>query len=253
MPTLDEILTNAQFGDDLEFDFQGNKLKLGDVRKFRGNADADSRTAAAKRQEAERLANDAATLLATLRDTAAAPKKEEVKLDANDWRQDPLYAPVVKELTSIMETNKAIQASIEAQKKTLDQAQAAYALDRMSQEFDRVKDKDGRFKGRTYEEAVQEAVTRKDLDRFGIPTLRNLIDRSQEPDRLEAKYQEGIKKGTEEGEAKARANAPKPGGAAARFHTQKSEKPPIAKLDDLTAEVVAADSEIADIVEGRVQ
>src|ERR1700678_2974704 len=97
MATLQEILANAQLADTTEFEIGGNKLTVTEARKFAAAIEGEKRIAALKRQEAEKLADDAATRIAgrTNQQKRTAAAKPAADANAYDWKTDPLYAPVV--------------------------------------------------------------------------------------------------------------------------------------------------------------
>lgn len=256
MATLNEILEKADLNDDTAFEFGGSKFTVGDVRKLRNSLDAETKTAKQKREEAERLATEAATLLAQLQDATKNKEKKEEKVEAKageDWRDDPFYAPVAKEISAREAEIKAIRDDLIAVKKNFENASAVYAYERMKNQFTAAGDK---IKGKTFEELAQQAIKEKHLDSFGMPTLDPIIERLTEPARREEYATQKVaeaKKEWEAEQARAAANA-KPGSVSRLSVRKEGDKPPIAKLDELTSdkvqEAMANDPEFRKVMEG---
>jgi hypothetical protein len=251
MASLEEILAKADLNDDIAFEFGGSKFTVGDVRKLRKGLDAETKTAKQKREEAEQLAIQAATLLTQLqeaeakaKEAAAARKATEGNNggNANDWRKDPFYAPVAEELARISGTYdtaiKEVRELAGALKKTMDQYSSVYAYERLRAQYDRNADK---LKGKgDFRELAKQAVERKLLDDYGLPTLEPLISELTLPERIAAERKAAVDeaKATWEKEQAARSVASQRPGAAARFSVKKDEKPPIAKIEELSSEKI---------------
>jgi hypothetical protein len=246
--TLQEIIANAQYADNLEFaDANGVKFSMADLRSLARMADGEKQTAAKKRAEAERLASDAAALLQTIEEQAKAATKQTPASTETDWRKDPFYQPIAGEidkLVGLIEKSNNAQAAMQ---KSLDNASAIYALERMRNQFDRVKDK---VKGKTFEELAQQAVKEGVKDNYGLPTLDPIIERLTEPDRMETYAKEKIAEERKKWEQEQAASSASKPGSSARFRTQKSDKPPIAKIEDLNSEVVMNDPDVRAAMEG---
>lgn len=253
MATLKEILDNAAYGDDVNF-VQGDlTMKLGDLREFRKAAEGEKQTAAAKRAEAEKLAREAATLLQSLEEQAkaAAAKTPKEPTPGDDWRKDPFYQPVAQELEKVNGIVEKINAALAAQQKSLDNASAIYALERMRNQFDRVKDK---VKGKTFEELAQQAIKEGSKDNYGLPTLDPIIEKLTEPDRMEEYATKKIEDARKKWEQEQAANMAGKPSSSSRFRNVKSDsKPPIAKIEDLNSEVVMNDPDVRAAMEGTVQ
>src|ERR1700719_141295 len=175
MPSLEDILAKADLNDDIAFEFGGSKFTVGDVRKLRTKLDGETKTAKQKREEAEQLAVQAATLLQQLQEAqgkaaeAAAAKRaaeDNGNAGAADWRKDPFYAPVAEELSRISGTYdtaiKEVKELAGALKKTMDQYSSVYAYERLRAQYDRNADK---LKGKgEFKEVARQTVERKVLD-----------------------------------------------------------------------------------------
>lgn len=253
MPTLKEILDDAQFGDDVQFDFNGNKIPLKELRAMRGNFTREQQEIAAAKSQAEKTALEAATVLAQLLDEKNKTQNSRPAPTAEEWEKDPIYAPILSKYNPLFDTLKTLTATLEAQKKESERIQAIYTIDRMRGEFNRRADKDGRVKGKTFEDLAKEAVNTKSVDSFGIPTIEPLIDRITEPDRREEYAATRIKEERKKWDDEQRAAGSAKPGSSARFRTQKSDKPPIAKIDDLTSDMVMNDPDVLAAMEGKVQ
>jgi hypothetical protein len=245
--TLQEILDNAAYGDDTSF-VQGDlTMKLGDLRAFRKLADGEKQTAAAKRAEAEKLARDAAALLQSLEEQAKRVPQPKNEGNEPDWRKDPFYQPVAAEIDKVNGIVEKINAALAAQQKSLDNASAIYALERMRNQFDRVKDK---VKGKSFEDLAKQAVAEGVKDNYGLPTLDPIIDRLMEPERIKAAQETAVQEARAKWEQEqAAANISKPG-SSARFRNKSDSKPPVSRIEDITSEMVMNDPDVRAAMEG---
>jgi len=117
MPTLQEILNDAQFGDDVQFDFNGNKIPLKELRALKANFTKEQQEIAAKKAEAEKTALEAANVLAQLLEEKGKTVKNTPPPAAEEWEKDPIYQPVLNKFNPVFETLKSISAALESQKK----------------------------------------------------------------------------------------------------------------------------------------
>jgi hypothetical protein len=268
MASLEEILAKADLNDDIAFEFGGSKFTVGDVRKLRKGLDAETKTAKAKREEAEQLAMQAASLLTQLQEAEAKVKEAAAARKglennngggASDWRKDPFYAPVAEELARISGTYdsaiKEVRELAGALKKTMDQYSSVYAYERLRAQYDRNADK---LKGKgEFKDLAKQAVERKLLDDYGLPTLEPLISELTLPERIAAERKAAVDeaKVAWDKEQAARSVASQRPGAAARFSVKKDEKPPISKIEDLSSEkvmeAVANDADFAKVMAGE--
>ncbi len=238
MPTLKEILDNAQFGDDVQFDFNGNKIPLKELRALRANFTSEQQQIAQTRAKAEKDALEAANVLAQLIEQQGKTPKPAAAEGGEEWEKDPLYAPILKKFSPVFDALKQSAAQQAKIAKDLERAQAVYAIDRMRGEFNRRADKDGKVKGKTFKELAEEAVKANSIDEFGAPTLEPIIDRLTEPDRREEYAATRIKEERKKWEDEQRAAGSTKPGSTSRFRTVKSDKAPINKIEDLNSEAV---------------
>jgi choline dehydrogenase-like flavoprotein len=252
MATLQEIIANAQIADTTEFtDASGVKFSVADLRSLSKMAEGEKQTAAQKRQEAERLASQAATLLASLQEQAEKATQKKEPVPGEDWRKDPFYQPVASELDKFNAVVEKLNTTIAAQQKALDNAQAIYALERMRSQYNAAPE--NIRKSMKFEDLAKQAVSEKHVDNYNLPTLEKIIEKATEPDRMNAFAAQKIEEAKKEWQKEqAVAQNAKPG-SQARFRTQKSEKPPIAKIEDLNSEVVMNDPDVRAAFEGTVQ
>ena len=267
MPSLEDILAKADLNDDIAFEFGGSKFTVGDVRKLRTKLDGETKTAKQKREEAEQLAMQAASLLTQLQEAeakakeAAAARKglENNSGGAADWRKDPFYAPVAEELARMSGTYdtaiKEVKELAGALKKTMDQYSSVYAYERLRAQYDSNADK---LKGKgEFKELARQAVERKLLDDYGLPTLEPLISELTLPERIAAERKAAVDeaKVAWDKEQAAKSVASQRPGAAARFQVKKDDKPPIGKIEELNSETVlkgiADDPEFAKAMSGE--
>jgi hypothetical protein len=252
MATLQEIIANAQIADTTEFtDASGVKFSVADLRSLSKMAEGEKQTAAQKRQEAERLAWQAATLLASLEESEKAGKQKEPPAAGEDWRKDPFYQPVATELDKFNAIVEKLNQTMTAQQKALDNAQAIYALERMRSQYNAAPE--NIRKAMKFEDLAKQAVSEKHVDNYNLPTLEKIIEKATEPERMNAFAAQKIEEAKKEWQKEqAVAQNAKPG-SQARFRIQKSEKPPIAKIEDLNSEVVMNDPDVRAAFEGTVQ
>lgn len=252
--TLSELIADAASDDNLELSLaDGTKFKLSDVRGFRNGVESERQAAANARKDAEKTAREAKEIFDAL--SAAreemnknTPKEDGKAAKGSDWKKNPLYDEIVPvfealeaKMTQALESNTRISKSLEL-------SQATYAAERLRREWaESAKD---RPKDAKFEEVVQQVLTRKDVDDFGLPTIGKWLKEVTEPTRMEAYANEKIATAKKEWEkAQHAASIPKPGG---KFQTRKSGDGPIKKLDELTSEIVANDPDIPSI-DGFVQ
>lgn len=247
--TLAELIADAAAADDLEFAGpDGMKIKLADLRGFRSSVTAEETALKAKRAEAERIAKEAEGILGNLKlamtEAEKNKQKNEPEPKAPDWRKNPLYEDLLPVLDALESTGKAAREEAAALKKSLDQSQAIYALERMRRQYAeaKVKPKDKKF-----EEIVTEVLASKELDEMGLPTLEKYLYRVSEPDRLKVATEEAVAAARKEWEKTARAaSIPKPG----MTRTREKTEAPIKDFSQLTSELVSNDPEIVALNEG---
>lgn len=249
MPTLKDILDNAQLADTTEFQIGDSKVTIGEMRTLRTAIDSEKRLAAMERKKAEDLANEAATLLAGLTEQGKRTPTKPADPNAYDWKTDPLYAPVVGELQSILKKAEAAEAAAIATQKSLEQTASVYAYERMRAQYDRLG-----YKDKSFEDLAQQAIASKTYDRFGLPTLDPIIERLTEPTRLKSAADAAVADARKQWEAERNAAAAAPGatsGASARFQTKKSGESPVKHIEDITSEMVAADPDVQAAMRGE--
>lgn len=251
--TLSELIADAAT-EDMEFTGpDGVKVKLSEVRGFRSGVESERQAAATARKEAEKTALEAKSIFDALKAAQDemnknTPKGDDGKAKGSDWRKNPLYDEIVPVFDAL--EAKATQAFERADKltKSLELSQATYAAERLRRQWAEAKD---RPKDAKFEEVVQQVLTRKDVDDFGLPTLDKWLKEATEPTRMEAYANEKVAAAKKEWEKAAHAAAiPKPGG---KFQTRKSGEGPIKKLEELTSETVANDPDIQAAMEGMLQ
>jgi hypothetical protein len=247
--TLAELISDAAAADDFELvAADGTKYKLSEIRGFRSTVTAAENELKTKTANAERVAKEAETILASLQAAQKemeknAPKKEEPK--GSDWRKNPLYEELVPVIEAVEQAAKVARENSDALKKSLDQSQAIYALERMRRQWAeaKVKPKDKKF-----EEVVAEVLGAKELDEMGLPTLEKYLYRTSEPDRIKVATDEAVANARKEWEKTQRAaNIPKPGATHIRAATKDA---PIKNLTELTSELVSQDADIVALNEG---
>lgn len=253
--TLAELLAKADLANDLEFkDAGGNALKLGDLRAFSSSLDTERTSLKNALGEAQKTALEAKNLKESfeqaLQELAKNSPKQEDGKKGPDWRKNPLYEELIPFMDSMEQTVKAANEQVTTLKKSLEQSQAIYSLERMRRQWAEatVKPKD-----KTFEQAAQEILAAKEVDELGLPTMNKYLQRATEPDRIAAAVKEAVDKARTEWDAKQRIASVKPSGNGTKFSTHKSGEPPIKKIDDLTSDVIANDPDIAKLMEGPVQ
>lgn len=258
MPTLQEILDGTGYTDTLEFadSGTGTKFTLGDLRKFRtGSLDLE-RLAGQKKVEAERLAGEAAALLQKLTEDSQTAEKAKAAAAAaaargeEGWRKDPFYLPVVGELEKTAALIQKLVETVEANKRAQDQGMAIMSLYKLRMEYDAKREL---FGDRKFEDVAREVVQSKMVDQYGVATLSPMIDRLGEPSRMKKAADDAVAEARKKWEQEtAMASSTKPG-AGARFRNVKPADRPIAKIEDLTSDLVANDPDVRAAMEGTVQ
>jgi hypothetical protein len=242
--TLSELIADAASADDLVFTGPGGEtFKLSDVRGFHKAVDGETQIAKMRRVEAENAAKEAAQILAALQEAQkqmnAAPSETPENNDADAWKKDPLYAPIVPVFEGLLSRAAELQKTVESTKKALDFSQAVYATERLRRQWAEasVKPKD-----RDFDSVVKEILEAKEVDAFGLPTMERYLHRATEPDRIKAASDAAVAAAKVEWDKTAKAAAvPKPGQFRARV---KPAEAPIKNLSELTSETIANDPDI---------
>lgn len=249
---LAELLGQADLKDDLEFELNGNKFKVGDLKGFRSSVESERTALQKQNKEAERMATEARDLLVAL-DTAMkevqkqnAPTKKEEK---NDWRKNPLYEEILPVLDALESQVKESRTLASETKKALDNAQAIYAAERLRREWAEAQDKPKEAK---FEDVVKEVLGRGDKDSMGMPSLSRWLHDAGEGTRIQRAIDEAVKKNNTDWEQKVRMGAVQKPGSSTKFSTQKAGQPPIKNLTELTSDVVANDPDVMAAMSGEV-
>jgi hypothetical protein len=247
--TLAELIADAAASDDLELTAaDGSKFKLSDVRGFRTGVETERQEAIRLHKQAENDAKEAKTVFDELQKALGEIKKQQEpppKTKNSDWKKNPLYDELVPVIEAAERAAQEARELADGTKKSLELSQAQYMAERLRREWAeaKVKPKDAKF-----EEIVAKVLASKDVDELGLPTLSKYLYQATEGDRIKAAQDEAVAAAKKEWEKAQRASdVPKPG----KFQTLKSEKPPIAKLDELTSAVVANDPDILAAMEGN--
>jgi hypothetical protein len=247
--TLSELIADAAAADDMELALaDGTKYKLSDIRGFRSTVDNEAKGLKQKQAEADRIATEASTILASLqvalKEAEKTAKKEEPK--GSDWRKNPLYEELVPVIEAVEGAARQAREDASNLKKSLDQSQAIYALERMRRQWAEAKVKPN---GKKFEEVVQEVLASKELDEFGLPTVEKYLYRTSEPDRMKAATDEAVAAAKKEWEKQHRADGIAKPGNMTRTRA-KDAKAPIANLSELTSELISNDPDIVSLNEG---
>jgi hypothetical protein len=246
--TLAELIADAAADDNMEFTTaDGTKVKLADIRGFRGVVETERQAAERGRKEAERLAIEAKNIFDSVKaaqDEMNKNREPEKQQKKSRWQDNPLYDELVPEIEALQKIANEASAQTKALKDSLDKSQATYAYERLRREWAEAGVKP---QGKKFEEAVQEVLAAKELDELGMPTLSRWLSRATEPDRIKKATDEAVAAARKEWEKQQRvADIPKPG----KFQTRKSADAPIKKLDELTSDLVGNDPDIIAAMEG---
>jgi hypothetical protein len=247
--TLSELIADAAASDDLEFAGpDGMKVKLADLRGFRSSVETERQGAESARKNAEKTAKEAKDIFDALTAAQAEFKKQNEpppSTKKSDWKKNPLYDELVPVLEAAEAAANEARETANNLKKSLDQSQAIYALERMRRQWAESKVKPS---GKKFEEVVAEVIAAKEFDDLGLPTLDKYLYRTSEPDRIKVATDEAVAAAKKEWEKAQRASdIPRPG----KFQTVKPSDAPIKKIEDLTSAVVSQDPEIAELWETR--
>src|SRR5580692_3178564 len=145
MALTDILNDKSKYADTLEVDFGGEKVSLADLRSLDKSlqqslsdkltaADAREKAAAAKVAELTVLADKTATFLNSQQDPA---QRQAVAPDEWDklYDSDPSYAPVRRRLDALQKKLDDGFSTLDAQKKSLEQAAMIFANDRWDSQF----------------------------------------------------------------------------------------------------------------------
>lgn len=256
--TLQELLDSQGMGDTMELEVGGHKFTLGDIRKYRSErrdaVEKEIRLAEAKRQEAEKNAIEAATLLQQLQDAAKqTPKAPEKKADGGyDFRTDPLFAPLVAhydgQLQKALELAEKSAKEAADLKKSLNETASVYAYERLQREYETAPQS---FRDKyKFDELAKEVITAGEKDRFGLPTISRRVKELTEPDRIAEASAKAVADARKQWESEQAAAAAKPGGAA-RFTNRKNTEPPVKRIEDITSDMVAGDPDVQAAMRGE--
>jgi hypothetical protein len=247
MPTLADILNDAAIADATEFEINGVKGTIGDLRSVRGAAQKELTVAQSKRAEAERLALQAAELMAQLSNQPAIPVKQA---DGTiDWRKDPLYSPLTADIDKALAAAAKAQEVAETAAKNLDQARSVYAYRTLQAEWNAAPES---FRQKNpFKDVAQQAIAAKEIDELGMPTLSRRIREATEPDRISESNKVAVEAARKQWETEQAAAAAKPSATGGRFHTVKNAEKPIQRIEDLNTEAIQNDPDIAAAIRGE--
>ncbi len=248
MPTLQDILDQAAMADATEVTIGDQKFTLADIRGFRGATQKELTAAQSKRAEAERLAVQAAELMAQLSGVQppAAPKPADGSFD---WTKDPLWAPVVPEIQKAMAAATKAQEAADAATARLGKAESIYAIKILRAEYDAAPE--SFRKANSFKDIASQAVAAKELDELGMPTLSRRIREATEPDRISEASKAAVEAARKQWETEQAAAAAKPSATGGRFHTVKNAEKPIQRIEDLNSEAIQNDPDIAAAIRGE--
>ena len=247
MPTLADILNDAAIADATEFEINGVKGTLGDLRSARGAAQKELTVAQSKRAEAERLALQAAELMAQLSNQPAIPVKQP---DGTiDWRKDPLYSPLTADIDKALAAAAKAQEVSETAARNLDQARSVYAYRTLQAEWNAAPE--SFRKANPFKDVASQALAAKEFDELGMPTLSRRIREATEPDRISESNKVAVEAARKQWETEQAAAAAKPSATGGRFNTVKNAEKPIARIEDLNSEAIANDPDIAAAIRGE--
>lgn len=218
MATLDELLADSKLTDDLELAIGDNKVKLGDMRKWKttqaSEIDKRSKAVDLEREKVNKLAEDALKLWNQMKD--APPPKIDPKKDEDDdafWQQDPWLAKVGKAFQKISKQLADQQAKYD---KALEDHKAALA-----QGFNYVvtRDYEQRWNSlqnkpadKTWKDYLKIAQENKINDQWGLPDPIKAYEDATSAERLAALKLAEYNRGIEEGKkAAAQTQVPRPG------------------------------------------
>ena len=222
MPTLEEMLADAQLTDDIKIALPGGKeVTVKDLRAYAASQrDASSRAQTeyleAKRK-AEKLAtdslalyNEAERLKAEALTTRPAPKEGDI-----DWDTDPVYAPVNKRFLKEREDIVKALSGIEELKKGLAAGFNFVTQDYYERRWNAIP-KDQRPKDKSWRDYMDAAKTGNIKDSFGLDDPIEAYNRATAAERDAARLEDARKKGIEEGKKlAASATLPRPGSTPA--------------------------------------
>lgn len=248
--TLAELMADAQSADDLTFAGpDGLAIKLSDLRGIANSTASEKAALAAKIKEAEGIGNEAREMYKKLElalKNVTPEKLEDKKPEA--WRDDPLYAPLAPIFDQLKAVADGAKSEVATLKKNLDQSQAIFALERMRRQWAEAKSKP---KDAKFEDIVANVLKSQELDEYGLPTIEKYLYRSTESDRIKAAQDEAVASAKKTWEEEQRLKMiPKP--ANTRFNVKDKGAAPVAKLEDITSDLISKDPDILKAMETPV-
>jgi hypothetical protein len=220
MPTLEQLLENAQLTDDIKITLPNvGEVTIGELRLFASNqkaavADAHKRKADAEAEiaKAQRLATDSLALWEEAQKLKKAPADPTSSNAEIDWDTDPVYKPVgarfkaqQSELADAIEQVKQLKSAFGAGFKfvTEDYNERRWNAIPAAQ----------RPKDKSWRDYMSDAEKGNIRDSHGLFDPIETFNRATAADRRAAEIEDARQKGIKEGEKRgAQASLPRPGG-----------------------------------------
>lgn len=256
-----EILKDSvKYPDTLGIAIGGTEVPLGSLRAVAKQqsdaAEATLKAAEAARKEAEaqrnefnRLTQQAQQIYDSNKQTAeeiAAAKAAAAAAaggKGDEW-DDPIWEPVRKRLSPVLEQLKTAEESRKKLENMLARSAEVFAYDRWERQFQGYQ---GKPEGKTLDDVVKFAADNKIVDRFGLPSVTAALDQMTAADRQKLVEDAAYKRGMEEGQRLGRISTmPRPMTVGP---TNPQGSKPLEDFDQLT-ERALADPELATLIAG---
>jgi hypothetical protein len=244
--TLEELLSDAKIADDMEFALGENKFKMADLRAADKSRRAKEKALAAKQEELNGLAQQAADLVEKL--SKEPEPKPVVNKDGDiDWDADPIYSPVSKKLKPLESKMEEIANNIKTLQSSLAQSAQFVLQDFYDRRWNSVPEE--KRKGKTWKEYLKTAAEKKILNEYGIADPVEALNRELEPlerNSLETKLAEANKRIEELSKSVNTPRMPRPGATGTPGAAKGNDK--VFDSADALVDAAFADPTIADLV-----
>jgi len=185
MPTLAELLDDAQIADDMEIIFgDKGKYKLSDLRGVRkanrDKVDFELAAAKTKREELDRLATEAAKLLESMNTKGNNDDSSLATDDSINWDTDPVYAPVSKRLKPFEAKFTEILNTIEKLTKSFNDSATFVMTDFYERRWNTIPE-NIRPKDKTWRDYLKVANDRGYLNEYKLPDPVEAFNRERGP------------------------------------------------------------------------
>ena len=184
MPTLEELLADAKIADDMEVVLGDYKFKVGEVRRFRTEAEKKFAEkvaeTVAERERLTQLATEATQLIEKMNAEPPVPKTKGNGAEGEiDFDTDALYSPVAKKLKPILEGLETLKKQNETLTTSLLESSKVFLHDFYARNWNALPaEKRG---NKTWKDYLKKAVELKINNEYNLPDPVGALMREIEP------------------------------------------------------------------------